>query len=65
MKIVKGSKYKEILKALEHTGGQCPCVPRYAWSNETLCKCKEFMEQETEGECHCKMWKKESIDETD
>lgn len=63
LKIEKGSKHREIREALENTGNHCPCVPRYAWSNDTLCMCKEFREQETEGECHCGMFNKVWVEE--
>jgi len=55
MKIIKGVSFTEIQAALKETGGYCPCVPKYAWTEDTKCMCKEFREQE-EGECHCKMF---------
>lgn len=58
MKIIKGSKFTEIKEALKQTNGQCPCVPRYAWNDDTKCMCKEFREQEHAGECHCGMYEK-------
>lgn len=60
-KISQGSKYEEIKQALLLTDDNCPCVPRYAWTEDTLCMCREFREQKTSKECHCGMWKKEII----
>ena len=54
----EGSKFEEIKQSLKLTNGQCPCVPKYAWSEDTKCMCKEFREQNHEGECHCGAFKK-------
>lgn len=59
LKIVKGESYEEMTLAVKGTGhNQCPCVPKYAWSKDTVCVCKEFREQEVEGHCHCGRYKK-------
>lgn len=58
MKIIKSDKYEEIKESLKRTGGYCPCVPKYAWSEDTKCMCKDFKEQQTEGKCHCGMFEK-------
>lgn len=44
-------KYNAISKAVVDNDGFCPCS--IIRSDDTLCLCKEFREQETEGECHC------------
>lgn len=62
-KIVEGSKFQQISKALINTNGQCPCVPKYAWNEDTKCTCKNFREQATEGECHCGMYRKVKTNE--
>lgn len=59
MKIIKGDKYEEMTEAVNQRGGQCPCVPQYAWTEDTKCICKEFKEQDYEGHCHCMRFKKE------
>jgi len=63
--VVNGPKFEQITKALEKTGGQCPCVPRYAWTEDTFCQplsedgtqgCKNFREQTEVGACHCQLY---------
>lgn len=61
--ITKGSKYEQIKASLIQTDNYCPCVPKYARSEDNKCMCKEFKEQKTEGECHCGMWEKVLISE--
>ena len=62
MKIIKGDKYQEITEALVQTGNYCPCTAPYLWSGENgedwKCICKAFKEQDTEGHCHCRRFKK-------
>ena len=58
MKIINGSKYEQIKKTLANTEGNCPCIPRYLWNDNTKCMCKEFREQTTTGECLCGMYEK-------
>ena len=49
---------KRISDALEKTGGQCPCIPKYAWTEDTKCMCKAFREQSEPGPCHCGLYEK-------
>lgn len=49
---------KMIRESLKKTGGQCPCVPSYAWTEDTKCMCKAFKEQDAPGPCHCGLYKK-------
>ena len=50
-------KVDEIRASLKETKGQCPCVPRYAWTEDTMCRpCKVAKET---GECHCGLYVKE------
>jgi len=45
------TKYDEITEAVKNNDGYCPCsIER---SEDTKCICKEFREQDYEGECHC------------
>lgn len=39
--------FKEYVDAND---GYCPCAPR---SEDTICICKEFRDQQEPGECHC------------
>lgn len=34
-----GSRVEEVLNALPKTNGYCPCVPKYARNNNTMCPC--------------------------
>lgn len=45
---------KEIREGLKRTGGYCPC--RVARNPDTKCICKDFLEQEKLGECHCGLY---------
>ena len=54
---------KEVISKLKETGGQCPCVPPPFWNDDTKCQCKNFREQDYEGECHCGLWIKVIDDE--
>jgi len=56
--IVKGSKYNQITETLKKTNNQCPCIPKYAWNNDTVCICKEFLNSSEIGECRCGRYKK-------
>lgn len=54
------NKDKEIVDTiragLKANNGHCPCsiIP----TDENYCICKPFREQESEGYCHCKLYKK-------
>lgn len=45
-----------IRKKLKDNDGYCPC--RLTKTPETKCICKEFLEQEEEGTCHCGLYTK-------
>ena len=59
LKIIKNpnqKEFEEILKDVETNDGYCPCfVERTA---DRKCMCKNFREQQTEGFCHCGLYKK-------
>lgn len=42
-----------VLKGLKASGGQCPCVPKFAWTEDTKCPCKVFKETK---ECQCGLY---------
>lgn len=53
---------KDIRERLKANGGYCPCVLKQ--TPETKCMCKEFLEQDFEGPCHCGLYVKvEASDE--
>lgn len=51
----------KVRKALEQTGGYCPCAIER--TEDTRCMCKEFYakleDPEFEGYCHCNLYFKE------
>lgn len=49
----------EIRKKLKENDGYCPC--RIQKNEDTLCMCKEFVEQKELGECHCGLYIKEEV----
>ena len=54
LKIVKNpddSVYQEITQAVKDNDGYYPCMINK--TADTKCPCKEFREQDFEGECHC------------
>lgn len=54
LKIIKNAdieKYLEVTRAVEDASGFCPCG--LVHNEDTKCICKKFLEQQTEGECHC------------
>ncbi len=54
MKIIKNPDdaiYEEMTEAVKENGGYCPCT--IVKTEDTRCPCREFREQETDGECHC------------
>lgn len=52
---------KEVSEALRNNNGYCPC--RIHKTEDTKCKCKEFREQTTPGECHCGLFVKVAVEE--
>ena len=49
----------EIREALKKNNGYCPCS--LIKSKDTLCMCKEFLEQNKLGPCNCGLYIKEEI----
>lgn len=47
---------REVRSALKKNDGYCPCKVEH--KRENRCICKEFREQQVEGECHCGLYKK-------
>lgn len=45
---------QEIRMKLKENDGYCPC--KLIKNEETKCLCKEFREQNYEGECHCGLY---------
>ena len=58
LKIIKASNYKEVTKHVKKNNQQCPCVLPELRNEDTKCVCKEFREQNHEGECHCGRYEK-------
>ena len=53
----------EVAKAVKANDGYCPCVLPTARNADTKCPCKNFREQDYEGECHCGLYVKVINDE--
>ena len=43
--------FKQTTEKVIENGGYCPCA--VIKNDDTKCMCKEFREQDNEGECHC------------
>lgn len=57
--IIKYTQDEELKKAIKEKLKQdphCPC--QLQKTDDTICMCKEFREQETEGFCHCGLYQK-------
>lgn len=59
LKIVKGSKYEEVTMAVKKNNGYCPC--KVEKTDENKCICREFMNSDKVGECHCGRYKKVEV----
>ena len=46
----------DIRAKLKENDGYCPC--RLKKTEDTKCICKEFLEQDFEGPCHCGLYMK-------
>lgn len=61
-KIIKNPNteiYDNVTRAVKNNSGYCPCqVER---NDNTKCICKEFKEQDYEGECHCSRYIKVKV----
>lgn len=49
-------QFEMITKKVLANDGYCPCLLEK--NEDTKCMCKDFREQEKEGFCHCKRFKK-------
>lgn len=47
---------EQIRRAIKNNNGYCPCVIEK--NIDSKCMCKDFMEQENEGFCHCGLYYK-------
>ena len=47
---------KTIRAAIKANNGHCPC--RIKKSEDTKCMCKEFLDRDTLGACHCGLYVK-------
>lgn len=59
MKIILNDNKKivdRIRQGLKENEGYCPCS--LIQNEDTKCMCKAFREQQTEGLCHCELYKK-------
>ncbi len=55
---------REIRERLKETGNFCPCS--IVRDNEDFkCMCKEFREQDIEGECYCGLYLKKTVEKED
>lgn len=54
---------EKIRKALQKTGGYCPC--KLQKTDDTFCMCKEFRDQIADedfyGKCHCGLYEKVKV----
>ena len=55
-KIIKAENYKDVTKAVKSNNDYCPCM--IYKNQDTKCICKDFREQNHEGECHCGRYEK-------
>lgn len=46
----------DIRNKLKETNGYCPCA--IVHNDDTKCMCKEFIERNTPGYCHCGLYYK-------
>ncbi len=49
--------FKNVTEKIIANGGYCCCV--IIKNEDTKCICKEFGEQQEEGDCHCHRFRKE------
>lgn len=59
MKIELSNNKEHVVKIrekLKENSGYCPC--RLEKTDDTKCICKEFLEQEESGYCHCGLYYK-------
>lgn len=47
-----------IRDGVEHCHGNCPCIPKYLHTPDTLCPCLPYR---TDGTCKCKLFVEASV----
>lgn len=52
------TRVANILNAVERAGGNCPCVAKDTWSEDTICPCLYF--RSGQG-CHCTLYVREPV----
>lgn len=50
---------EKIRKKLSQNGGYCPC--KVVKNDDTRCMCKEFLDSNYTGMCHCGLYIKEEL----
>lgn len=46
----------EVRSKLKETQGYCPCIPSYAWNENTKCICQDFQNAPKGATCHCGLY---------
>lgn len=62
LKIIKNPDkefYDKITQAVKDNSNYCPCMLQK--TDDTLCMCRAFREQTTEGFCHCQRYMKVEV----
>jgi hypothetical protein len=59
MRIKRCENSEAIQRAIRENQGYCVC--QIEKTEDTKCMCKEFLESQVIGECHCGLYKKEEI----
>ena len=62
LKIIKNPNneiYESVTQAVKDNDGYCCCLLER--NSDTKCPCKDFLEQDYEGECHCGRYIKKEI----
>lgn len=52
---------EKIRAALKNNDGYCPC--KLGKLQENICQCEEFLNQDSKGFCHCKLYFKAEVQE--
>ena len=55
-RITDKEKVEKILKAIKDNEGYCPCS--IVKTKETKCMCKDFLDRQEDGYCHCGLYYK-------
>ena len=54
---------EKIRQGIKNNDGYCICS--LLKNEDTKCQCKEFREQQTEGSCHCNLYYKKLVNESE